>query len=80
MTNTPLILALKSKEPAVIETLLNAGANPLAANDKGITPLLAALSRGDEFDAIVDRLIAAGAKLTDQDAAGGSALIYAVKG
>ena len=78
--NTPLILALKSKEPAVIETLLNAGANPLAANDKGITPLLAALSRGDEFDAIVDRLIAAGAKLTDQDAAGGSALIYAVKG
>ncbi len=78
--NTPLILALKAKEPAVIEALLDAGADPLVVNDKGVTPLLAALARGEDFGSIVDRMVLAGAELTDQDAAGGTALIYAVKG
>ncbi|RDE18938.1 ankyrin repeat domain-containing protein [Motiliproteus coralliicola] len=78
--NTPLLLALSFKEPAVIETLLDAGAKPTAANDKGVTPLLAALLRGDDFTAVIDRLIAAGADLSAKDAKGGTALTYAVKG
>ncbi|WP_315980957.1 ankyrin repeat domain-containing protein [Aliamphritea spongicola] len=78
--NTPLILALAFKEPAVIETLLDAGADPLAVNDKGITPLLAALLRGEDFAPVIDRLIAANANLTDKDAKGGTTLTYAVKG
>ncbi len=78
--NTPLLLALAFKEPAVIETLLDAGADPLTANEKGITPLLAALLRGEDFAPVIDRLIAANADLTDKDAKGGTALTYAVKG
>jgi ankyrin repeat protein len=78
--NTPLILALAKKEPETIETLLGAGAKVAVANDKGVTPLLAALARGDDFEGVIDQLIAAGADLNAQDAKGGNALTYAVKG
>ncbi len=78
--NSALILALSYKEPAVIEALLDAGANPLAANKKGLTPLLAALLRGEEFTAVIERLISMNADLTALDAKGGTALTYAVKG
>lgn len=78
--NTPLILALSFKEPAVIETLLEAGAEATAANEKGVTPLLAALLRGDDFGGVIDKLISNGADLTAKDAKGGTALTYAVKG
>lgn len=78
--NTPLLLALSFKEPAVIETLLDAGAKPTIANNKGVTPLLAALLRGDDFTGVIDRLIAAGADLSTTDAKGGTALTYAIKG
>lgn len=78
--NTPLILALSFKDPAVIEALLDAGADPLTANNKGVTPLLAALLRGKDFSAVIDRLIAMNADLTAKDNKGGTALTYAVKG
>jgi len=78
--NTPLILALSAKEVGVIETLLDAGADVKVANNKGVTPLLAALLRGEEFVPVIDRLITMGADFTVKDANGGTALTYAVKG
>ncbi|WP_298850298.1 ankyrin repeat domain-containing protein [uncultured Ruegeria sp.] len=78
--NTPLILALSFKESAVIETLLEAGAEATTANEKGVTPFLAALLRGDGFGGVIDKLIISGADLTAKDAKGGTALTYAVKG
>lgn len=78
--NTPLILALAFKEAKVIELLLDAGANPLTANKKGVSPLLAALLRGKDFTDVIERIIAKGGDLKAKDGKGGSALIYAIKG
>ncbi len=78
--NTPLMLALSAKDVGVIDTLLDAGADVKVANNKGVTPLLAALLRGEEFVPVIDRLISMGADLTAKDNNGGTALTYAVKG
>ena len=44
---TPLQLAIREKMPGVVAGLLNAGADPNVRDDKGTTPLLHALVRGD---------------------------------
>ncbi|MCP4323572.1 MAG: hypothetical protein GY951_00165 [Psychromonas sp.] len=78
--NTALILAMAFKEVKVIEKLLDAGANPVTANKKGVSPLLAALLRGDDFTGVIDRIIAKGGDLKAKDVKGGTALTYAIKG
>ena len=78
--NTPLILALAFKEAKVIEALLKAGANPIIANKNGVSPLLAALLRGEDFSAVIDSIIAKGGDLKAKDSKGGTALTYAIKG
>jgi ankyrin repeat protein len=78
--NTPLLLALPFKKAAVIHTLLDSKANATVANDKGVTPILAALLRGQDFTPVIHKLIELGANLTAKDKKGGTALTYAVKG
>jgi ankyrin repeat protein len=45
--STPLMWAVSEPHPAIIETLLGAGADPHASTAKGLTPLLYAVRNGD---------------------------------
>lgn len=78
--NTPLILALGYKEVPLVESLLDAGAEASVVNQKGVSPLLAALLRGKSFEPVIERLTEKGADFATKDAKGGTALTYAVKG
>ena len=62
---------------AVLERLLAAGADPLAANADGVTAIMLAGMEGHL--AVMERLIAAGAKLTAANADGWTALMFASK-
>ena len=56
---TPLHFAVLKNRPAMVELLLDLGADPIAKDGRGHTPLNCASPKTDE--AIVDHLIAAGA-------------------
>lgn len=62
--------------PPLLETLINSGIDVNTPGDKGVTPLMKAVKL--HRIAGVKALIAAGAKLDLQDAAGATALIHAV--
>lgn len=78
--NSVLHHALKAKGEAEILWLIDHGADVLAANAKGVTPLMLALGRGDDLAGSIDRMIAGGADLTSLDAAGATTLIHALRG
>lgn len=78
--NSVLHHALRAKGEAEILWLLEHGADATAANDKGVTPLMLALGRGEDMAAVIDAMIAAGADLTAVDAGGATSLIHALKG
>ena len=86
--NSPLLVAMVENEPANIRAIIEAGADVAHSNDKGETALLRALARkiddpasnaGKELIALIDLLIENGGDLKATDAAGATALIYAVK-
>lgn len=65
-STTPLILALKKgASKAIIDALLARGANVNQANAKGITPLMAALEKGDL--SIMEALLAREANVTKSE-------------
>lgn len=59
----PLLVAVTSNQPAMVDALLAKGADPLGLTLEGRSALYWALGRGD--DAMLDRLLRAGARLDD---------------
>ena len=70
---TALHWAVRRNNPAIAEALLEAGANPDAANDYGVTPIMLACTNGDP--AMVSRLLAAGANPNAAQESGETALM-----
>ena len=75
---TPLIAACRGGHKAIVFWLLEKGADPNLSNAKGTTPLMyaktAAFGSGDP--AIMDALLAAGARIDAVDHSGQTALDY----
>jgi ankyrin repeat protein len=73
--DTPLLMALYRDQPAAVQLLLGAGADPNVRGDEGDSPLRVAVERGDH--AIAATLLRCGARATIDDSAapsGASAL------
>lgn len=78
--DTPLLLAVRGRRPAVVEALLSwdvefsypAASTPSAANQAGVTPLAAAAAWGN--NAVVQQLLASGANARAVDQEGRSPL------
>ncbi len=73
---TPLFYAVATRNPAIVQQLLNAGANPNTATGYGRTPLHEALAYQVEPE-IVKALIEKGASLTKEDDYGDIPLLQA---
>lgn len=72
---SPLIVACQRGEPAIVEALLDAGANVNRAAASGVSPL--ALCAGQSNLAIVKRLIERGANVDAADESGQTPLMWA---
>jgi ankyrin repeat protein len=75
--NSTLSEAVRERRVQVVDALLNAGADPNAANVAGITPLMTAVSFDPESTAILQRLLDAGAVVDAPDNRGKTALMWA---
>lgn len=76
---TPLMLAAPAADPAVIEALLDAGAAVNAADSRGMTPLMLAVSGETQDRRTVKLLLSRGAEVNAVSAAGETALDWAVR-
>jgi len=76
--STPLIEAIRRRDPTILDVLLAHGVNTnLPALPSGQTPLQLALQLGDL--ALAQRLLNAGADINQKDAAGDNALLFVIK-
>lgn len=75
--NSTLSEAIRERRVQVVDALLNAGADPNAANVAGITPLMTAVSFDPESTAMMQRLLDAGALVDAPDNRGKTALMWA---
>lgn len=73
---TPLQLASRRSEAAIVATLLQAGANPERRDSAGLSSFLAAIFGGADEE-VTDMLLKAGADPSAQDSRGVSALHFA---
>jgi len=76
---TPLFLAGPDASPATIKALLSAGAHPDEADQRKLTPLMAAILTDDPKLACIRQLIDAGADVNAKDVNGESVLDWALK-
>ena len=74
---TPLMHAVRDSQPAIIEALLRAGADPSAFTDGGITAMEMAVGAVWPDTVIVRRLLEAGADTELGDASGATPLLQA---
>lgn len=72
---TPLIIAVYNDQPAVVDFLLQKGADPNAADLSGNTALMGVCFRG--YEELAGRLIEAGADVNQRNAQGAPALTFA---
>ena len=72
---TPLLIATQQQDGAMVQRLLEAGANPDMADPKGVTPLFAAIAQQD--GAIAQRLLARRANVNVADQTGTTPLLKA---
>ncbi len=77
--NTLLLIAVSQRDNALVQALLQAGANPNAANDSGATPLSYLITQRDpQLDTIFNLLLAAKADPNQRDLNGDTPFDYAV--
>jgi len=76
---SPLMLASAHRDPAIVETLLNAGADVNAEDVRGMTALLYAASSEEQNAANIKLLLSKGADPKAKDANGEDALAWARK-
>ncbi|HEY4091699.1 MAG TPA: ankyrin repeat domain-containing protein [Luteibacter sp.] len=73
---TAVILAAYDKQPAALDYLLSAGANPCIADHNGNSALMGAIYKGHEVEA--QRLMRSGCPIDQTNKAGETALAFAV--
>jgi ankyrin repeat protein len=76
---SPLMLASAHRDPAIVQTLLDAGADVNAKDIRGMTPLLYAVSSEEQNTANIKLLLAKGADPKAKDANGEDAITWAKK-
>jgi ankyrin repeat protein len=76
---TPLHFAAAHRHPAVVTSLLNAGANIQTPDSRGMSPLLFSVASEDQNPSLVKLLLAQGARRDVQDEYGQDALAWARK-
>jgi ankyrin repeat protein len=76
---TALIMAVRSANSPLVDTLLETGADVNAQDNKGNTPLIIACSRRRSDLSMIHTLVAAGAKVNQVNQKGDTPLIKAVK-
>src|SRR5205814_251421 len=75
---TPLIAAVYQNNSNIVDYLIKVGANVNAPDNKGVTPLMWAIGKGDEELDLVKLLVLSGADINAKDGQGATALDYAV--
>jgi len=76
---TPLLVAMPHASPALIQTLLDAGADVNAKDSRNMTPLMFAVATNHQNPAVIRMLIDRGADLTVQSNVGETAADWARK-
>jgi ankyrin repeat protein len=76
---TPLLLAAPFGSVEMVKTLIAAGAKVNAQDERGITPLTAAIASENQEEGVIDALLAAGANVNLVDQYGDSVLDWARK-
>jgi ankyrin repeat protein len=76
---TPVYLAAADSDPAIVKTLLGAGAHPNEADGRKMTPLMLAVATDEPKLATIRQLIAAGADVSAKDQNGDSVYCWAGK-
>lgn len=76
---SPLMLAAAHREPAMIQLLLDSGADVNAADVRQMTPLLYAVSSEDQNPAVIKLLLAKGADPKHKDIHGEDSIAWARK-
>lgn len=76
---TPLLVAMPHASPALVQTLLDAGADVNAKDSRNMTPLMFAVATNHQNPAVIRMLIDRGADLTVQSNVGETAADWARK-
>src|SRR5208283_1479272 len=77
---SPLMWAIQiNRDPEVISTLLNAGANAKASDSRGRTPLMYVIDQQKPNPEVISMLFKAGADVNASDKGGKTPLMYVVE-